>query len=295
MKFYENNSKYCEEGIRMKTNGMLIAMYAVAVLVEIGLPVTLAIWMVRKGKIGWAVILTGVLTFIGSQVVHIPLLQIPALLQKLGLPISAPTSWPTWAYALFLGLMAGFCEETARLVGFKVLKSKASSYKSGLALGIGHGGVESVIVGFTVLGSLIAALVYTANPSLMGAASPDQANMALAQLQGVLSNPWHLPLAGAVERLTAVSCHLFMSVLVWQTVSRGKVWGYWAAVLYHALLDGASVMLMTTGLSAWGLEACLLPFMAFSLVMIWVFWKKEKASMPELPTADAGSVEAPAA
>lgn len=279
----------------MESNWLLIAMYIVAVVIEIGMPVTLAILIVRKGKIGWIVLLTGLLTFIGSQVVHIPLLQVPALLQKLGVNVPMPSAWPIWGYALYLGIMAGLCEETARLIGFKILKNKASDFKGGLALGIGHGGTESIIVGLTVLGSLIAALSYNATAQLQSGVSQDEVNMAMAQLQSMLSMPWHLPLAGAVERITAVASQIFMSVLVWKTVLRGKAWGYWAAVLYHTALDALAVVLSSMGLAAWAIEASLLPFLAFSLVMIWVFWKKEKQTPAEPVSPDASPLEQPAA
>lgn len=274
----------------MKMNVLLIVMYVVAIIVEIGLPLTLAFIVTRKGKISWLIILTGVLTFIGSQVVHIPVLQIPALLQKIGLNIALPAAWPTWAYALYLGVLAGLCEETARLIGFKIIKKKTQGINSAFALGIGHGGVESVIVGFVVAASLTASLIYTANPNI-GGASADSAAMIKAQMESFWTTAWHLPLAGAVERITAVTCHLFMTLLVWKTVSEGKAWGYWAAVLYHALLDGASVVLSKAGLTAWQLEASLLPFFAFSLVMILVIWRKEKKNTapvdPALPEVEA--------
>jgi uncharacterized membrane protein YhfC len=268
----------------MEKNGLLIAMYVVAIIIEIGLPLTLAFLVTRRGKVSWVIVLTGVLTFIGSQVVHIPLLQIPALLQKMGVNLTLPQSWPIWAYALYLGILAGLCEETARLIGFKILKKKAKGVNSALALGIGHGGLESVIIGFVVAASLIASLIYTANPQL-GGASSDATAMVKAQMDIFWSTPWHMPLAGAVERITAVTCHLFMTLLVWKTVTNGKAWGYLAAVLFHTLLDGASVILSQSGFSSWQLEASILPFFVFSLVMILIIWRKEKKN--ELPVEEA--------
>jgi uncharacterized membrane protein YhfC len=103
-------------------------------------------------------------------------------------------------------------------VGFKILKAKAQPFNSGLALGIGHGGIESVIVGGLVLVSLISGLF---------------SSSALAGAQ-FWSTAWHLPLAGGVERITAVSAQIFMSVLVWKAVTSHNYWWYVLAVLYHA-------------------------------------------------------------
>jgi uncharacterized membrane protein YhfC len=262
----------------MEINWLLACTYIVAILIEIGLPVTLAILLIRKFKVAWVVVLTGVLTFIGSQVVHIPVLQIPALLYKAGVIKMLPQQWPIWAYALYLGLLAGLCEETARLIGFKILKNKAKDFNSSLALGIGHGGVESVIIGFIVLASLLSALLYNPQTQLAHGVAQDTVNAALAQISSFWSTAWHLPLAGAVERITAISAHLFMTVLVWQTVARGKAWGYPLAVLFHTVLDGASVWLSGLGLSVWQLEGCIAIFAVISLLLIWRFWVNEKAS-----------------
>jgi uncharacterized membrane protein YhfC len=264
----------------MDSKWLLVTMYIVAILVEIGLPVTLALIVTRRFKVAWIVVLTGVLTFIGSQVVHIPLLQIPALLQKAGVAISLPSQWPIWAYALYLGLFAGLCEETARLIGFKILKGKAKDFKGGMALGIGHGGVESVIIGCVVLVSLIAALLYNPKAQLAMGVSQEAINGVQAQMAAFWSTPWHLPLAGAVERITAVSSHLLMTMLVWKTVMRGKAWGYPLAVLYHTVLDGTSVWLTTLGLTAWQIEGCLAFFMVLSLVLLWRIWLGEKSMNP---------------
>lgn len=254
----------------------LVVTYALAIIIEIGLPVALAFLFAKRFKVAWAVILTGVVTFIASQVVHIPVLQIPTLLYQAGVIHQVPSQWPTWAYALYLGILAGLCEETARLVGFKILKKKAQGLKSGLALGVGHGGIESVIIGGLVLVNVAYSLLYNPAVQLAHGVSQDEINGVMAQLSTLWAIPWHMPLAGAVERITAISAHLLMSVLVWKTAVSGKAWGYPLAILYHTVLDGASVYLSALGLTAWQLEACLCAFLVVNVLLIWRFWVQEK-------------------
>jgi hypothetical protein len=94
----------------MEKNFLLIVAYIVAILIQIGLPVTLAILAVKKLKVSGWVIVTGVLTFIGSQVVHIPLLYgVNALFTKGVLPMPSVAFLP-WFNAITAGLMAGLCE-----------------------------------------------------------------------------------------------------------------------------------------------------------------------------------------
>jgi len=272
----------------MKENWILIVTYAVAIIIEIGLPITLAFVAVRKLKVAWIVILTGVLTFIGSQVVHIPVLQIPALLVKGGIMKELPSQWPVWAYALYLGILAGLCEETARLIGFKLLKKKAKDFTAGLALGIGHGGTESVLLaGLPVLVSLLSVLLYNAQAQLARGVPQDTVNMALAQMASFWSTPWHLPLAGAVERITAVSAQILMSILVWKTVTSGKAWWYWLSVLYHTIIDGTSVWLVSLSLTAWQIEGSLCVFLVIDLILIWRFWVGDKAAKAQAALAGA--------
>lgn len=254
----------------MEKNLMLIVTYIVAILIEIGLPVALAVVAVKKFKVSGWVIFTGVLTFIGSQVVHIPLLSgINALFAQSILPLPSPAVLP-WFNAITAGLMAGLCEETARLVGFKILKAKAKPFNSGLALGIGHGGIESVIVGVLVLVSLIGGL---ASPSV------------LEQTQ-FWATPWHLPLAGGVERIIAVSAQLLMSVFVWKAVTSHNYWWYVLAIAYHTLLDGVAVFLAQSGFSAWPLEGVFSLFLVVNVIVLWRFWVSERAKEKALAEAE---------
>lgn len=255
--------------------GLLVADIA-AIIVEIGLPMLLAVLIIKKFKVSWIVVLTGVLTFIGSQVVHIPLLQLPALLQKLGVPVAQPQEWPIVWYAVFLGFMAGICEETARWVGYKILKGKASSYKSAFAAGIGHGGVESVIVGVLVLVNLIFFLVFNPEAMLASGEAEGTVQMLISQSAQFWTSPWHLALAGAFERVIAISAHLFMSVLVWKSVQQKSWLWFLAAVAFHALLDFCAVYFSSFGLTAWQLELSITIFLVVDVIFLVLFWKKEK-------------------
>ena len=261
----------------MIQNVPLFLTYLLAIVIEIGMPVTLAVVIIKKFKVYWLVILTGVLTFIGSQVVHIPLLQVFPLLNKLGVAVALPTAWPTWLYALYLGLMAGLCEETARFVGYKLLKSKAASYKSAFALGIGHGGFESVAVGVIVLASLVSVMFFNPNGAAAQSMGADSVKMMTAQIATFWSSPWHLPLAGAVERITAVSAQILMSVFVWKAVQKRSWLWYLLAVAYHALLDGAAVVMVSMTSNYWVIEAVLGIFLVVDIILLVHFWKKGKS------------------
>ena len=245
----------------MSINWGLVFTSVLAIVVELGLPITLAILAVKWLKVSGWVVVTGVLTFLGSQVVHLPLLAgINLLFVKNILPLP-PTSLLPLFNAITAGVLAGLCEETARLVGFKALKKKGLPFNSGLALGVGHGGLESAIVGFIVLTSFISNVV---SPSALTAAT-------------FWSTPITTPLAGAVERISAVSAHLFMSLLVWKAVANRNYLWFVLAIAYHTLIDAVTVYLSQTGYSVWTIEGALAVFLLADVIFLWRFWVTERA------------------
>ena len=59
----------------MAINWALLAAYLVALLVEIGIPVILGVWLMRKYKSSWIVLVTGIVAFAIAQLIHIPALN----------------------------------------------------------------------------------------------------------------------------------------------------------------------------------------------------------------------------
>ena len=87
------------------------------------------------------------------------------------------------------------------------------------------------------------------------------------------NTPWHLPLAGALERLIAITLHITLSAMVWLSV-RNRSWGWMVgAILLHALFNVLAVLLLQTfQWSAWGIEGILLILSALCLSLLyWIY------------------------
>lgn len=261
----------------------LFLTYALSILLMIGLPVFLAFLMVRRFGVSWWVILTGALTFIVSQVVHLPVLQQVSLLFNNGtLPVPS-TQWVPLFNAVILGFLAALFEESFRYLGFWLLRKKARKIESAVGLGVGHGGMEAI--GFAVwpyfplysgvLISFLYVLFFNAGNQLAKGVSIDQVQYILAQISQFWSNPWHLGLLPGVERLIAISTHVLLSVLVWKAVRKRNFLWFVLAFLYHMLVDGVMVYLQHSGWKAWPIEGILAVFMAANLYLIYFFWKEE--------------------
>ena len=224
---------------------MLIYVHVLNFLLMILLPILLGIWVVRKTGLSWKLLLAGALTFIASQVLHIPLVYgLTAAFQNNLLP-DIPETWAPLFNAVVLGLLAGIFEETARWILYKFFLKKAITWEAGVVVGAGHGGIEALLLG------LAAAVAFV---QLMGFRSVDPAtlsNLPAAQVDAIrqaVAAYWSIPaydaLLGFVERVFAICLHLSLSVMVlYAVVGRKPVW-FWLALLWHAFVDGVAVFLV---------------------------------------------------
>jgi uncharacterized membrane protein YhfC len=141
-------------------------------------------------------------------------------------------------FMLYGGLMAGIFEETARFISFKLLKKKYSGIGTALSYGIGHGGIEALLlaglpmVNYVVFG--VMANIGVAIPGLPAAT----AGQIDAALEAIAAASPHMLLVSGVERVMALTVQIALSVFVWYAATNGKkLWLYPAAIALHALVD----------------------------------------------------------
>ena len=250
-------------------NGVLM------VLMPVGLGIVLARRFGLGGRLWWI----GAITFVLSQVGHIPFNAAIGLLFKQGVLPAPPESWRLAFNAVFLGLSAGVWEELARYATYRWWAKEARSWRTGLMLGAGHGGIEAIILGVLVLIAFISMVAYR-NIDLSGVVPPEQLGLAQQQMQSYWSAPWYATLLGALERAFTIPFHLSCSLLVLQTFIRRQSRWLWLAVGWHALADGFAVI--SAGI--WGVyltEAFIGMFALASLGIIFALRQPE----PEQPLA----------
>ncbi len=228
----------------MPSNAILLTLPLNGLLM-IAMPIALAIAFRRRWGVRASLFGAGALTFVASQVVHLPLLALIAwpFQQKL---LSMPTEWNLPFNALVGGLAAGLCEELARYAAFRRFLKTTRTWQEGLMFGAGHGGIEAIILGVLVLVSF--ANYYTL--SQMDIGTLPEASRAGAQqlLSAVNSTPPLLALLGAVERVFAISVHLGNSLLVLAGARLGRPALVGAAILWHAAVNAIAIV----AVSFWG-------------------------------------------
>jgi len=191
-------------------------------------PLSLAIWWKFKSGakvlpfIVGAIIFTVFAMVLESLVHQVFLSLIPATANFLNNNIVA--------YAIYGGLMAGLFEELGRFVGFKVLlkKEKYQGKENAIAYGIGHGGVEVILVlGMTYLMYLLV----ICGVNLTGNEADTKA---ILDAIGTIDKSMFV--VAVIERISAVILHIGLSILVYRSIHEKKIY-LLVAIVLHALAD----------------------------------------------------------
>lgn len=237
---------------------MLTAVYIFSFVGMILLPIFLWIYFTRKFTLSWKLVLAGALTFIAAQVLHIPLVfGMNSFLQTL----------PLLANAIILGLLAGVFEETARYILFKFILKNTRSWKEGILVGLGHGGIEAVLLGVLAVIGFVTMIGYRSiDLSTVPSIPADQLELARQQVEAYWSTPWYMALMGFVERIFAICLHVGLSVMVLYAVVYSKPIWFWLALLWHAFVDAVAVYVgQEVGILA--LEGIIA---VFAIISLWI-------------------------
>ena len=232
---------------------MEVAARGAAALLLIVMPLALGAYLVRHFKIGWRLFLIGAVTFVASQIPHIPfnIYILTPLMAGLGF---GPEDGPGLALAgaaLMLGLSAGVFEEGARWLTFRFWIRRARTWPEGVGLGSGHGGAEAVITGLIALATLIQ-LTALRGQDLSAIVPAEQLAAAEAQIDTYWALPGWVYFFSVVERASALAVQITLSVIVLQAFLRRRR-GLWllAAIGWHALVDAIAVFAgVSTGVYA---------------------------------------------
>lgn len=239
---------------------MLAIVYAVSFLGMIALPVVLWFHFRRRFVLPWKPVVAGAVTFIASQVLHIPLVVgMGPMLQSASLLVNA----------VILGLLAGIFEETARYILFKFVLRDARSWKEGVLVGLGHGGIESLLLGILAAVTFVTMIGYRSiDLSTVPSIPADQLELARQQVEAYWSAPWYMAVLGVVERVFAIALHVSLSVMVLYAIaSRRPLW-FWLALLWHAVVDAVAVYVgqQVSLLAVEGIVA------VAALISLWIVW-----------------------
>ena len=146
-------------------------------------------------------------------------------------------------YALMLGLTAALFEVVGRFACAKIL-IKNLTYTKGFAAGLGHGGIEAmVLIGMTYVSNLLyVAMINTgaiegviAQTEVMGV---EVSSEVYALVDALVNSPAYLYLLAGYERILAMIGHVAMTLVVFYFMSKKQTLkGIGICVLYHFVMD----------------------------------------------------------
>lgn len=225
-------------------SGTSIFFMWVTLFISLILPVILLVVYALKNKgkkIVSAWFLGAAGFFVMQVVLRLPILSILSLMP--GFQSFAENSYVV--YILILGLTAGLFEVIGRLVAAKIL-SKNLTYERGIAAGLGHGGIEAIIiVGMTYINNLLYAGMINGGTFDMTVEQTAALGVDVSSLyalkDALVNTPSYLFGLAGYERLLTIICHTAMSLLVCYFVYKKQTMkGVLIALLLHTVLDCVS-------------------------------------------------------
>jgi uncharacterized membrane protein YhfC len=255
-------------------------------LLMIAMPVGLAIYLTNRWKLGGRIWWIGAATFVLSQVGHIPFNWVVGkLLNQTGMVAWSPIAQLIFN-AVFLGVSAGIFEEGARYLAMRWWAKDTRSWHRGVLFGAGHGGAEAIILGAITLYAFFQ-LAALRNADLSKLVPATQLAQAQSQVQTYWSATWYASMLGALERFFTIPCQIAMAVLVMQVFTRKNLSWLFAAIGYHALIDGVAVVGQKY-LSALSLEGVVGVFAILSVAIIFLLRQPEPPEV--IPPAGPAAV-----
>lgn len=255
--------------------GLSIFFMAISLLIGICFPIGLAIYFYKKDRVSISVIFLGALTFTVFQILtRIPILN---YIQSQQWFIEFSSNFALlW---IFLGLTAGVFEELGRFIMYKLFMKKKLSRSNAIAFGIGHGGIEAVLLLSIPMVNNIVLSIMINNGIFAEKIAPTLPLAQAIQIKNALTStaPYMFAMGG-IERILAIVIQIAFSVLVMYGVKTGKFRYVVYAILAHMLVDTPIGFLSKAGVGIWGIEA----FVAVCAMIGYIYIKKSKQTFKSL-------------
>lgn len=231
-------------------SNLSVVCIIITFIVSLILPLAFLVgYALRHKKQGiWSAWLLGALGFFVPQIlIRFPILT--ALSRTDGFVAFSQTH--PLVYGFSLAFTAGLFEVVGRYAVARMLQ-KNLTYRRALAAGLGHGGIEAIIItGLAYISNLVFVVMlqtggFEATLAQTTAAGGDVTAL-LASRDALMNTPWAMFLLAGFERLLAVVCHAAMSMLVCYGVHRGKAAPTIFALAMHVCVDCVACISLMIG------------------------------------------------
>jgi uncharacterized membrane protein YhfC len=253
-----------------------ITALLIATVVCFLFPPVFAVWFKIKHKISLKPVFLGVAVFILFVLILEQMMHVFVLRNGL---ITNPV-----IFAIYGALAAGVFEEGGRFIAYTTLLKDKGEWKDGIAYGIGHGGIETIIIGgFSYLSNLTYSNLINSGmfESVFGTDLPEDQLAQINELkQALLELSGTTVMIGTLERVFAFGLQLALSLIVLYAVRKQRYIYVLAAVLIHALIDFPAVLFQMGILNLYTVES--MAFVVFIASVIFIVKSKKLFNDSEL-------------
>ena len=218
-------------------SNLSIVSIIVTLFVSFILPLAFLVgYALRHKKQGiWSAWLLGALGFFVPQIlIRLPILT--GLSQLSGFAAFAQTHPALYGFGL--AFTAGLFELAGRYAVARCLKKNLTCRRA-LAAGLGHGGIEAILItGLAYLSNVVFLVMLQTGGFDAALTQTGDASQLLAARDALMNTHWALFLLAGFERLLAMTCHAAMSMLVCYGVHTNRVLPWTLACLaMHTCMD----------------------------------------------------------
>ena len=243
---------------------LLSISIVLALLITIGLPIGVALWFKKKYHLPWRIFSYGALAyFLAQALVSILVTGFVSLVGSGTIVLSDQSLYVV--QIVISVLLTAVMGVIIRWLGMKHLNEDLDNLKSAYGIGIGFGGIESImLVGIPLLATFI--------PMIRNINIDPQTTTLEPEVIVQIEELWQVspivPLAGALERIAAFVLHITVTILVLQIFKRkSKLWMA-AAIGLEVLVNGSIVGLAESGISYGWVTLISMVFMAANIFIL---------------------------
>lgn len=206
----------------------------IALLVTLGLPIVAGVWLNKRLNVSWRVITLGSLGYFIVQALLTLLYSGFASLVGNESTVLTDTSNFIAQIALSI-IIAALLGVILRWAGMKWIRMPLTTLEAAYGIGLGYGGIESITrVGLPLLITFYSMLSnINVNPQT-STIDPE----VITQLEALWQVSAWIPIAGSIERISALVMHITVTILVLQSFTRKSNLWLGAAFSLEVLING---------------------------------------------------------
>ena len=264
----------------MVSSANIVAM-GFAVFATLILPIGGSVFLCRAKKLSWRPMLTGLTVFSVTQVFF----RMPLLNLFSGTQWYAAMSDKLWLLGIVLSLSSALLENWGRWFGMRFFAKGMYGYRDGIAYGLGHGGVEAVVLmaANSINNLYLALAINNGRLDTMLADAPEQAELVRSVL---IDTPAVQFAMGGAERLMVMIIQVALSLIVFYGLAKGKSRFVWLSVLMQFAFNYIIVIMQNQNM--WMVEG----YIALCAVAATVFIICVRKRFPKtLPAPDGEPVK----